>query len=423
MKKFLSLLFAAALLLTQGSFVFAFDDMDEEDLYYDSVMFLADEGIVTGYADGTFGYDSTINRAELLTIIVKSIPAEEQPDNVQWLAYSNENCFADVTAGQWYTQYVCFAKAKGWVGGYPDDTFKPSQPVNFVEALKISMSAHGISFDVGTSPWYKGLVESAGEKNLIPPSIEAFDQKITRGEMCDLIARILKYKSGELEKWLGDKADCAVTYLDILNGGQTCSAASDNLYGPLFVDWGESNVEVGADKVTYSNEMFNIELDKSGEYLESAISAGDLAGVLVDPSDENYNLDGFSEEESCAIGNSADFNKAAKETTKLRAVKIPVFENITLDDGSKFTWSMAILATRNPISWDMKGAQSYTACGTPDVAPFQVLANFPYQSLNQGAILWIDSCPENGLTPEQVDHCVDVKGAIMSQVNPGLFDQ
>lgn len=423
MKKFLALLFAAALLLTQGSFAFAFDDMDEEDLYYDSVMFLADEGIVTGYADGTFGYDSTINRAELLTIIVKSIPAEEQPDNVQWLAYSNENCFADVTAGQWYTQYVCFAKAEGWVGGYPDDTFKPSQPVNFVEALKISMSAHGISFETGTSPWYKGLVESAGEKNLIPPSIEAFDQKITRGEMCDLIARILKYKSGELEKWLGDKADCAVTYLDILNGGQTCSAASDNLYGPLFVDWGESNVEVGADKVTYSNEMFNIELDKSGEYLESAISAGDLAGVLVDPSDKNYNLDGFSEEESCAIGNSADFNKVAKETTKLRAVKIPVFENITLDDGSKFTWSMAILATRNPISWDMKGAQSYTVCGTPDVAPFQVLANFPYQSLNQGAILWIDSCPENGLTPEQVDYCVDMKFGIVSQVNPGLMGE
>jgi len=325
MKKFLVLLFAAALLLTQGvSLVFAFDDMDEEDLYYDSVMFLADEGIVTGYADGTFGYDSTINRAELLTIVVKSL--DVQLDSAQWIAYSNASCFADVGPGQWYTQYVCYAKAKGWVGGYPDSTFKPSQAVNFVEALKITMNAFELEYDASTSPWYKGLVESASEMNLIPPSIEAFDQKITRGEMCDLIARILKYKSGELDEWLGDKADCAVTYLDILNNGQTCSAASDNLYGPLFVDWGTSNVSVEAGKVTYSNEMFAIELDKTGEYLESSISADDLKGILVDPSDADYNLDGFSEDESCAIGNSADFNKAAKETTKLRAVKVPVFE-------------------------------------------------------------------------------------------------
>jgi hypothetical protein len=218
MKKILVSLCAAALLLTQVSFVFAFSDMNEGDVYYDSVMYLSGKGVVTGYPDGTFGYASTINRAELLTIIVKSVPADEQPDNVQWLAYSNESCFADVTAGQWYTQYVCFAKDKGWVGGYPDSTFKPSQPVNFVEALKISMSSHNISFDNGTSPWYKGLVDSASEKNLIPLTITSFDQKIPRGEMADLIARVMNYEAGTSDEFLGDLKDIVVTYETISNG-------------------------------------------------------------------------------------------------------------------------------------------------------------------------------------------------------------
>jgi hypothetical protein len=423
MKKILVFLCLVGLMLTGVVSVFAFNDMDEEDLYYDSVMFLADEGIVTGYADGSFGYDLTINRAELLTIIVKSIPAEEQPDNVQWLAYSNENCFADVTEGQWYTQYVCFAKDKGWVGGYPDDTFKPSQPVNFVEALKISMSAHKISFETGTSPWYKGLVEAASEWNLIPPSIEAFDQKITRGEMCDLIARILKYKSGELEEWLGDKADCAVTYLDIVNGGQTCSAASDNLYGPLFVDWKDAGASVNGSKISYSNDMFSFEIDNDSTYLEQALGSDDFKDVLIDPADGNYNLDNFSEDQSCAVGNSATFNEAVKKTKYLRAVKVPVFENITLDDASKFTWDMTILVSRNPISWDMNGAKTYNVCAGSDVAPIYILANYNYQALNQGAIVWIDSCPEKGLTSEQVDHCVDLKFGIAGQINPGLIGE
>jgi len=216
MKKFLVLLSVAGLLLAQGVSAFAFGDVTQDDFYYDAVTFLADEGIVTGYPDGSFGYDLTINRAELLTIVVKAVGVSL--DGAQWIAYSNENCFADTGSGQWYTQYVCYAKAQGWVGGYPDDTFKPGNPVNFVEVLKITMNALGVASESGTSPWYKGIVDAASEKNLIPLTITSFDQEITRGEMCDLIARILKYKAGKLDEWLGAEKDYVVTYDTIENG-------------------------------------------------------------------------------------------------------------------------------------------------------------------------------------------------------------
>lgn len=234
MKKFLVFLFAAALLLTQGSSVFAFNDVTQDDFYYDSVDFLADEGIVMGYPDGSFGYDLTINRAELLTIVVKA--AGVSLDSAQWVVYGDESCFADTEPGQWYTKFVCYAEAQDWVAGYPDDTFRPGNPVNFVEALKITMNALEIDSESGTSPWYKGIVDSASAKNLIPLTITSFGQEIMRGEMTDLIARILKYKAGELDEWLGLKKDYVVTYSTIENGKGMYGEYIDDTVEPLSTD-------------------------------------------------------------------------------------------------------------------------------------------------------------------------------------------
>lgn len=41
-----------------------------------------------------------------------------------------ENCFEDVE-DEWFAPYVCYAKEKGWVTGYPDGTFKPENNVKF----------------------------------------------------------------------------------------------------------------------------------------------------------------------------------------------------------------------------------------------------------------------------------------------------
>ena len=51
-----------------------------------------------------------------------------------------KNCFPDVT-DEWFAQYVCAAKRLGWVGGYPDGTFRPAHSVNRAEAIKIIISS------------------------------------------------------------------------------------------------------------------------------------------------------------------------------------------------------------------------------------------------------------------------------------------
>lgn len=53
------------------------------------------------------------------------------------------NCFSDVKT-DWYASYICYAKDEGWVDGYPDGSFKPAQTVNKVEAIKMLLNSQGV---------------------------------------------------------------------------------------------------------------------------------------------------------------------------------------------------------------------------------------------------------------------------------------
>ncbi len=50
------------------------------------------------------------------------------------------NCFVDAR-GEWFESQVCFAKAMGWIDGYSDGTFRPEEKVNRAEGLKIILEA------------------------------------------------------------------------------------------------------------------------------------------------------------------------------------------------------------------------------------------------------------------------------------------
>ncbi len=86
-----------------------------------------EKGIISGYEDGTVKGNSVVNRAELATIIVRSLNASI--DNF------DETSFADVTTDDWYAKYVECAKTLGVVNGYEDGTFKGEATVTRREAF------------------------------------------------------------------------------------------------------------------------------------------------------------------------------------------------------------------------------------------------------------------------------------------------
>jgi len=135
-------------------------------------------GIIEGYPDGTFGPDREINRAELTKIVVSdSFEEGESPDpNIY------RNCFDDVTT-EWFAPYICYAYEQGWVQGYEDGTFKPGNPINRVEAMKIILEvglpsdqwpdpsdaemAIPLPVDIVPGQWYEGYARMAIVKELV----------------------------------------------------------------------------------------------------------------------------------------------------------------------------------------------------------------------------------------------------------------
>ncbi len=173
--------------------------------YEDAIWFVYNNGIVEGYEDGSYKPDKNINRAELLKIVVES-----KYDN-EFEAYQSVNCFSDVFADQWYAKYVCFGQDADIVEGYNDGTFRPAKNINFVEALKIVMIGMGYEYIEG-DPWFRPIVELASENNFIPLDMDKFDDKLTRGQMAEMITRVMKYQSGELDEYLGEMSEARITY-------------------------------------------------------------------------------------------------------------------------------------------------------------------------------------------------------------------
>lgn len=69
----LRILASAVLILAMGiENIYALFPDIENSFYRDSVQILSDEGVISGFADGTFGPEKTITRAEILKVLLKT---------------------------------------------------------------------------------------------------------------------------------------------------------------------------------------------------------------------------------------------------------------------------------------------------------------------------------------------------------------
>jgi len=200
MKRLLSL-FAICLMFVTSTY--AFYDVDVESRFHKAIDYVQSAGIVSGYADGTFKSDSSINRAEMLKIVIEANYDQNEIDTCIANDISDD-WFTDVSLDAWYAPYVCVAKINDVVDGYDDETFQPGNDITFVEALKITSVAFDIDIVTG-STWYEGYVNAASENNLIPLTIDSLEKEISRGEMADMIARFVEDEVGDLENYLEDE--------------------------------------------------------------------------------------------------------------------------------------------------------------------------------------------------------------------------
>ena len=84
-------------------------------------------GIVTGYTDGSFRPNAPVTRAEFAAIASR----------FEKLTQGSKS-FTDVPDTHWAVKYINFAATRGWVTGYADGTFKPEHSITRAEVSAVT---------------------------------------------------------------------------------------------------------------------------------------------------------------------------------------------------------------------------------------------------------------------------------------------
>ncbi|HMV96174.1 MAG TPA: S-layer homology domain-containing protein, partial [Anaerolineales bacterium] len=195
----------------------------ENEVY---VRYLADLGLISGFADGSFGPDNTLTRAEAATLIEIS----NGYDATTLPTSAPAGCdFTDVAASDWFAGWVWQACADGFMNGVGGGMFDPNNLLtrgqivtifNNIYELGVGNLQPGSHMVVGlgllaffdTSPRFReaawsdvslgayyaepvveayswGIVDGTSETTFSP------DQAMTRGEFAKTLYRILAYYS------------------------------------------------------------------------------------------------------------------------------------------------------------------------------------------------------------------------------------
>lgn len=193
MKRSFILLSLPLLFITAGSFVFAaFSDVPDDSKYADAVDFLKINGVVQGYADGTFRPRDHINRYDFLKIIIESV----YPDPVIKACDIDSYSFLDVPTGHWAKSYLCVGKRDGIIQGYGDGLYHGDNLVTLAESAKIVLESFEVPLVSGSfREWFEQYLATAGEKGLLDDISENPIYQIKRGDMALLVYRLDKESS------------------------------------------------------------------------------------------------------------------------------------------------------------------------------------------------------------------------------------
>lgn len=105
---------------------------------------LAKKEIISGYPDNTFQPDKTITRAEIVSILIKSLGIT---DNTTTIELGNKLTFKDLPAGHWALKQIAIAENLDLIE--TEDNFNPDNKVSRAEAAKLINKFAGLSSNTG----------------------------------------------------------------------------------------------------------------------------------------------------------------------------------------------------------------------------------------------------------------------------------
>jgi hypothetical protein len=168
-----------------------FSDVCPADYFYQAVDYLAESGVVSGYADGTFRPYNYTTRGQLCKIVVLA---------EGWSIYTPPApTFSDVPPADPFYQYIETAYARGIISGYADGTFRPYAYVTRGQLCKIVVLAEEWPLwsppvptfsDVPLDDPFYAYIETAFNRTIISGYADGTFRPsnfATRGQICKIV--------------------------------------------------------------------------------------------------------------------------------------------------------------------------------------------------------------------------------------------
>jgi hypothetical protein len=172
-----------------------FSDVPNDFWGRNSIAYLLNRSVTSGYPDGTFRPNNQITRAEIAVFVVMGM---------NYTLYNGTAVnFSDVHVSDWFYPYVMTAYVNGIVGGYGDGTFKPNQPVTraeisamVAEAANLTYNGSGTNFsDVPGTFWgypYIMAVKQYGIVSGYPDGTFQPNNQATRAEASAMVSSMMQ---------------------------------------------------------------------------------------------------------------------------------------------------------------------------------------------------------------------------------------
>ena len=96
-----------------------FNDVDENDWFYDVVLYAYENGLMTGTSADTFAPNTATTRGMIVSMLAR----------LEGVTSAESAGFTDVADDDWYATAVNWAANEGIVNGFEDDTFRPNDVI------------------------------------------------------------------------------------------------------------------------------------------------------------------------------------------------------------------------------------------------------------------------------------------------------
>ncbi|MEE0205700.1 MAG: S-layer homology domain-containing protein [Peptococcaceae bacterium] len=129
-----------------------FVDVDENDWFYDVVLYAYENGLMTGTSADAFAPNTATTRGMIVSMLAR----------LEGVTSAESAGFTDVAESDWYATAVNWAASEGIVNGFEDDTFRPNDAITREQMAAILYNyADYKGYDVSARADLSGYADAA----------------------------------------------------------------------------------------------------------------------------------------------------------------------------------------------------------------------------------------------------------------------